>query len=168
MIGEFFKEAACKESDPDLFFSDEDGKYDRKSVLAAKALCAICPIVDQCFEFAVSQDLAGIWGGKTDIERTMQVNGTSYHVSDGNPEFLLKANAAKASRVGNETSRQLEVVLDLVGKTLPPENVEIARMRIKHPDLPLAELGERMGISKDVIAGRIRRMKAMYQELTNA
>ena len=37
---------------------------------AAKAICALCPVVDSCLEFAVSaREKDGVWGGLTARER---------------------------------------------------------------------------------------------------
>jgi len=57
--------AACRGLDVDIFFpaSDDDAG-------PAKAVCATCPVREQCLEWALaSRQEDGIWGGLTDTER---------------------------------------------------------------------------------------------------
>lgn len=57
--------AACRGMDPDLFYSERaDGASDR----AAKAVCARCPVVDECLDFGLYEKF-GIWGGTTEKKR---------------------------------------------------------------------------------------------------
>jgi WhiB family redox-sensing transcriptional regulator len=56
--------AACKGSDQSIFFADDD-----ESIAAAKAVCALCPVREQCLEFSLQGHHYGIWGGLTE-ERT--------------------------------------------------------------------------------------------------
>jgi Transcription factor WhiB len=53
--------AACLGADPDLFFPEKD---DHKTVAAAKAICAGCPVRAACYARAVRNgERHGIWGG---------------------------------------------------------------------------------------------------------
>ena len=57
-------EAACRTSDPELFFpiDDESPK--------AIAVCRRCPVQADCLIFALrTNQRNGIWGGKTERER---------------------------------------------------------------------------------------------------
>lgn len=62
--------AACRDSEPDLFFPVCSTGPALEGIRAAKALCAKCPVQDRCLAFALgtNQD-AGIWGGATEEER---------------------------------------------------------------------------------------------------
>lgn len=66
-------EAACREPgiDPELFFPvSESGPESRQQVAAAKAVCARCPVIDRCRDWAVrAGEAEGIWGGTTPDER---------------------------------------------------------------------------------------------------
>ena len=56
---------ACRGLDPGTFYpaSDEDAG-------AAKAVCAQCPVQDDCLEYALeNREGEGIWGGATEKER---------------------------------------------------------------------------------------------------
>jgi len=61
------EQAACKEADADLFFPE--GKDKREQEYKAKKICASCPIVTDCLQFAIDNDQLGIWGGTTEDER---------------------------------------------------------------------------------------------------
>ena len=65
-------EGACRGNDPETFFSPdaERGPRRRRREAAAKALCAVCPVVTQCLEHALSvREPYGVWGGLTINER---------------------------------------------------------------------------------------------------
>lgn len=58
-------DAACKGSNPDLFFPDR-GASTRK----AKAICASCPVKRECLDYAVEMnEKFGIWGGVSERGR---------------------------------------------------------------------------------------------------
>lgn len=59
-------EALCAETDPELFFPTKG-----QSPARAKAICAQCPVIQQCLKYALTSPvaLAGIWGGTTEDER---------------------------------------------------------------------------------------------------
>lgn len=60
-------EAACKNEPTDVFFQDVG-----ESSQAAKAICATCPVVDDCLEWALKHEKDGIWGGMSPIERNRE------------------------------------------------------------------------------------------------
>ena len=65
--GDWFDDAACHGADTDVFFplsaTDE-------AAAEAKAICATCPVREECLEFALeTRPPEGIWGGLTPIER---------------------------------------------------------------------------------------------------
>jgi WhiB family redox-sensing transcriptional regulator len=43
----------------------------RKREVAAKALCAECPRLDDCLEWSIGTGQSGIWGGHTPEERAV-------------------------------------------------------------------------------------------------
>ena len=65
--------AACRGSEAGLFMPpigrespDERGARER----AAKDICAQCPVVSECLEYALRvQEPIGIWGGLNEVER---------------------------------------------------------------------------------------------------
>lgn len=59
---------ACRGANPEIFFPENrhtDAAY-------ARAHCAVCPLEDECREWALAQpvaDLHGIWGGLSQKQR---------------------------------------------------------------------------------------------------
>lgn len=65
-------DGACRDYDTELFFHPEGerGSTRRRRAANAKAICATCPVLDQCREYALAaQEPYGIWGGMTEEER---------------------------------------------------------------------------------------------------
>lgn len=63
---------ACRAVDPETFFSPdaERGPRRRSREAAAKALCAVCPVVRECLEHALTvREPYGVWGGLNINER---------------------------------------------------------------------------------------------------
>lgn len=57
--------AACRGSDPELFFPDRGEDAD-----PAKKICADCPVRQECLEAALARgERFGIWGGMSERER---------------------------------------------------------------------------------------------------
>ncbi len=55
----------CRTADTSLFFpvTDDDAG-------PAKAICAVCPVREQCLTFALAnREEQGVWGGLTETER---------------------------------------------------------------------------------------------------
>lgn len=72
-------EGACRDQDPDTFFSPdaERGPRRRAREAAAKALCAVCPVIEQCRNHALTvREPHGVWGGLTISERSQLLRHT--------------------------------------------------------------------------------------------
>ena len=68
--GEWRGEAACANFDTNLFFPEPDASDALAQIAQAKAVCAACPVRDNCLEFAIrTRQLDGVWGGCTPEER---------------------------------------------------------------------------------------------------
>jgi WhiB family redox-sensing transcriptional regulator len=65
----WMKRGACRtDKAPTWMFFP--GRGDNKSVDAAKAVCATCPVTQQCLEYAeLTSQRSGIWGGMSERER---------------------------------------------------------------------------------------------------
>lgn len=60
-------EAACLDEDSTLFFPHDTAT---KKIAQAKAICAKCPVVVECLDYAMdNEEQLGIWGGHTPQER---------------------------------------------------------------------------------------------------
>lgn len=62
--------AACRDTNPDLFFPVGTTGPAIEQIAAAKAICDECPAREECLEYALAtnQD-SGIWGGTSEEER---------------------------------------------------------------------------------------------------
>ena len=64
--------AACRGLDSGMFFHPEGERGSAKEARerAAKALCATCPVIEQCRTHALKvREPFGVWGGLTESER---------------------------------------------------------------------------------------------------
>lgn len=62
--------AACRGTDPDLFFPVSDAGPSRDQIWQAKQVCRACPVQWKCLTWALQNAVtAGIWGGTTERER---------------------------------------------------------------------------------------------------
>jgi WhiB family transcriptional regulator, redox-sensing transcriptional regulator len=62
--------AACRDTDPDLFFPVGTTGPAIEQIANAKAVCQACDVQSTCLEYALitNQD-SGIWGGTSEEER---------------------------------------------------------------------------------------------------
>ncbi len=62
--------AACRDTDPDLFFPVGTTGPALEQIASATAVCDECPAKQPCLEYALStnQD-SGVWGGTSEEER---------------------------------------------------------------------------------------------------
>jgi WhiB family transcriptional regulator, redox-sensing transcriptional regulator len=63
---------ACRGVGDDLFFNpdNERGQAKRVREAGAKAVCATCPVIAECLDWALAVgEPYGVWGGKTSVER---------------------------------------------------------------------------------------------------
>lgn len=66
----WWRYAACRDSDPDLFFPPRSTTAKRLEA-QAKAICNACPVRNTCLEEALTNhEKHGIFGGTTPRERT--------------------------------------------------------------------------------------------------
>jgi len=63
-------QAACLDSDPDLFFPISSSGPALQQIAQAKALCASCPVRRECLRFALATNqVHGVWGGTSEEKR---------------------------------------------------------------------------------------------------
>ncbi len=67
---EWRRDAACRDTDPDLFFPVGTTGPAIEQIENAKAVCRVCSAQSLCLEYAIdtNQD-SGIWGGTSEDER---------------------------------------------------------------------------------------------------
>jgi WhiB family transcriptional regulator, redox-sensing transcriptional regulator len=70
LIDNWWREAACRNAEPELFFPVSATSASAPAIRRAKAICATCPVSTQCLTYALThRQEQGIWGGLTDEER---------------------------------------------------------------------------------------------------
>ncbi len=65
-------EGSCNNYDPEIFYLPYNIRMSQKReyISRAKAICAECPVAEQCREFALTTEQEfGIWGGLSEDER---------------------------------------------------------------------------------------------------
>lgn len=92
MSDDWRKDAACLGVDPDLFFPVRN---DVVNVKAAKAVCAGCPVRDECLEEYLWEEV-GVFGGTSAKERRKLRKGVPRPLSD----------IAHGTRMGYEQERR--------------------------------------------------------------
>jgi WhiB family redox-sensing transcriptional regulator len=69
---EWQRSARCRDADPAMFFHPEGerGQARKRRQDNAKAICAGCPVANQCRHHSLTfQEQFGIWGGMSEDER---------------------------------------------------------------------------------------------------
>jgi WhiB family redox-sensing transcriptional regulator len=67
MSTHWMSDAACAETDPELWFPELDSLW---RVRQAKNICDKCPVKQQCLDYAQKNAFKeGIWGGLSPTER---------------------------------------------------------------------------------------------------
>ncbi|UFU02349.1 WhiB family transcriptional regulator [Ruania suaedae] len=72
-VWEWQYQGACRETGDEQFFhpDGERGASRRRRDANAKAVCAQCPVIEQCREHALSvREPYGVWGGLSEDERS--------------------------------------------------------------------------------------------------
>lgn len=161
------KQALCLNEDPDLFFSDDEENPDWKLIKQAKAICALCPVALDCLQMAYDEEAEGIWGGTTARERRITLNRerTGYvpipkTVSEKARKAVAAVNKAKTVAVSERDKATFEQALEKYGD-MDDLTEMLLKLRLKYPEHSLADLGQELDppISRDVVAGRLRRVR---------
>lgn len=77
-LWEWQLQGACRDEDASLFFHPEGerGHARESRELAAKRICARCPVLNNCLRAALSaHEPYGVWGGATESERIEMLAG---------------------------------------------------------------------------------------------
>ena len=68
--GSWREEAACKDVSSAIFFPAGPAAGTPAATALARAICASCPVIDECLDFAVATNQQyGVWGGCDEEER---------------------------------------------------------------------------------------------------
>lgn len=155
---------ATTKADPDIFFMDDkdEPNYNATKTRIALTICGQCPIQKQCLEFAIKEEMEGVWGGTTTKERKSIIFRIErkYVPRPREPKDITKILQVNASRALETSVRDKDVILKALEtfNDLEPITIEIANLRINNPGVPLSELAITAGVTKDVFAGRLKRL----------
>lgn len=70
---QWMDDAACTEIGPEFWFPELG-----ESSGVARTICGRCPVVNQCLEFALGNDIRhGIWGNTSPVERAALRRGSA-------------------------------------------------------------------------------------------
>jgi WhiB family transcriptional regulator, redox-sensing transcriptional regulator len=68
--GDWWRQAACQDADPDLFFPISASGAAAADIVLAKHVCRTCRVRLDCLDYALAtRQVHGIWGGTTEDER---------------------------------------------------------------------------------------------------
>lgn len=69
-MSDFRHRAACRDTDPELFFPVGDAGPAQHQIAAAKVVCRRCPVTEECLAWALhARHEDGVWGGLDMAER---------------------------------------------------------------------------------------------------
>lgn len=62
---------SCRGEDSELFFPADHERQPEREIREekARAVCAVCPVKDECLDYAVKTSQVGFWGGADDEQR---------------------------------------------------------------------------------------------------
>lgn len=160
--------AKCLGKDPELFFSDDEENYNAELVNRAKIICAQCPLITECLAQAIEEELDGIWGGTTTFERRVAEDRKRKNyipkpkvISEANEIARNEANKKKSLETALRDKPIFERALSMGIGYLDDITHQLIEYRVKHLDKSLDELSEMFDppLSRDVVSGRLRRVK---------
>ena len=94
MTDDWWRHAACRGSDPEMF---HPARGDYEGTNAALAVCQTCPVKDDCLAYAMNnREMQGVWGGLSANQRkrlspswvrvvACQACGTDVTLNNGRP-----------------------------------------------------------------------------------
>lgn len=165
-----FSEANCLDADPEMFFADDEENPNDELVNRAKIKCASCPIRVACLNKAIEDDLEGVWGGTTTFERRVRENRTRKNYvpipRKVNAKQLTAGNSARQSKAIAEEMQILPEALVKIPHKIDGLTRVIIEARLANPEKTLAQLADFIDppISRDIVSGRIRRVKKWMNE----
>ncbi|MBI3429834.1 MAG: WhiB family transcriptional regulator [Actinobacteria bacterium] len=85
---EWQQSGACRDLPSEMFFhpDGERGPSRRNRENSAKAICASCPVIQQCRDHALAvQEPYGIWGGLSEDDRLYILENTERKMNEAIP-----------------------------------------------------------------------------------
>lgn len=158
--------ANCKDADPEIFFADqkEEEEYSKKKTKAALAVCSDCPVIADCLQFAIVENAIGVWGGTTTQERRILLSRgihdrdmTIKKRASKNAKNIEGHNRLKSIEKGAKMKEQLVRAIELNDGWADDTTLALAKLKIENPDMSLTEMASATGLTRDQVAGKLRR-----------
>lgn len=97
-MNEWRDQAACRDYPTSMFFP---ARGDNAGLAAAKAVCARCPVRDDCLEFSIVMgDRVGVWGGVTERTRQRKRIARAREVTPIETRLERQREARRLKRIG--------------------------------------------------------------------
>ncbi len=77
-----FPQAACTNSNPELFFADDCVKPNPEHIKEARTICASCAERKSCLLWGLRNEQYGMWGGLTANERRYLRQGKIHKLTE--------------------------------------------------------------------------------------
>src|SRR6201994_1690222 len=98
---DWWRSAACRDTDPELFFPVTQYGPGAGETERAKAVCQACPVRRQCLQYALATGQAhGVWGGLTETARQLLLPGDREL-----PELPFREPGRSGGRAGGSRAR---------------------------------------------------------------
>lgn len=95
----WFKRAACLGLSTDTFFEEDRS-------LEAIAICQLCPVKSDCFEYAVKFEDYGVWGATTEQQRREYRAKYGLELQSLNEKKSIPKHASCGTETGFQNLRQ--------------------------------------------------------------
>jgi WhiB family redox-sensing transcriptional regulator len=93
---EWWRSAACREADPELFFPVAAHGPGAVEIARAKAVCAGCRVRRQCLQYALAtRQVHGVWGGTSEDERQLHARRENEREQRDRRELPHQGRAAR-------------------------------------------------------------------------
>lgn len=115
-IAEWCKEGICRGEDEQTFFPS----VGKNPTHARKDLCANCPVITECLDYAIMYDEDGVWGGLTKKQRKKLHFLKSTLVTTAKSQGVYEHRVPIDDLIQSERSRSVEAH-SAVDEFLPEE-----------------------------------------------
>ena len=130
--------AACRGADTAVFFTEQG-----EATAPAKAICATCPVADECLDYALRNgERHGVWGGKSGRERRRMrgeqgLTGRSGGTNGGRPVVYDSAVVARTACAAHAQGLPIaSAVAEVLGIARPNAAALISRARQRGHEIP--------------------------------
>ena len=111
-------QSACKDQPWEYFDGDTV-----EDVLKAQNICQTCPVRDLCLEWAITHEVAGIWGGKTPRQRARMRGNRQFVDIEAVCELIDQKNF-----LWSDSAENLAVITGTTARTIYRRRAALKRL----------------------------------------